>query len=121
MEGVMEEKLVQLDHYLENTQVLFQAIEDNDLDQMNQCLKKNREIMKWYDQTELIDDGSSQSRKMLEKIERIAEINQKCFQRTEERCRDLSKEIGNTNRNRSGIQKYGAKQTPIPRFIDHKI
>jgi hypothetical protein len=121
MESMMEQKLIQLDRYLENTEALFKALVDNDLEGMNLCLDRNRDIMKRYDQTERINYGSPRSRIIRERIERISQINQQCFLYAEERCRALSKEIENTDKNRSGIRKYGAKQTQTPRFIDHKI
>jgi len=117
----MDEKLIQLDCYLENTQALFKALMDNDLEEMNQYLDKNLDIMKRYDETERINDGSMRSRIIRKKIEGIVQINQQCFLHAEERCRALSKEIGNTDKNRNGIRQYGAKQTQPPRFIDHKF
>jgi hypothetical protein len=121
MERLMKNQLLHLDQYLVNMQVLLKSLLNDDLEEINKCLDKNRIIMKGYDQRELITAESQRNDLVRNRMETIRQINQQCLLQAEKRCQTLRNEIENINKNRNGIRKYGVKQTQNPKFIDHNI
>lgn len=114
----MDRRLEQINQYLANSQRLFQALQENDLETVNHCLDKNIAIGKDFESGEFAGAAARINSSLREKMEAILQINKKCQFYAEDRCHDLLDEIAKTVKNRTVIMKYGARHTPLPRFID---
>ena len=115
----MRGRLDCIDQYLSNSQHLFQALKDNDLEAVNHCLEKNLTIMRDYELAEFAGLGSRGIGALRAKIETIRQTNQQCLLYAEIKCRELRGEIESVDKNKSGIVKYRAQRTQIPRFVDN--
>lgn len=117
----MNEKLKYLDHYLQNTVRMLQALQKDDLETVNQCLDRNTIIMKAYDDAPPVGGGTMENKNLRDKMEAVVKANRQCFQFAENKCRSLKSEMESADKNRDGFKKYGGRQpSHIPRFIDNR-
>ena len=100
---------------------MMQALSAEDQETANRCLDKNADLMTAYGRTRIIGGGPAEKKALREKFEAVMKANRQCALLAENKCRFLKKEMEGTDKNRIGIKKYGARQTPPPRFIDNTL